>query len=107
MNLTILTPDLLLESTGNGQSGPYHSGHVMWDGNAQRFKVMDNHGQSQDMYSNSVTIQAGYRLKEVVRWAEQKMFEEKQLQALCKEYPNLADAKQEFDVIYNIVKEHK
>ena len=97
----------LLQSNGGGNSGPYHSGHVMWDGNGQKFKVIDSNGTTQDMYGASVSIEAGYKLKEMVAWYEQKRLEEDRIKELCKQYPNLDEARKEFEIIYNIVKEHK
>ena len=52
-------------------------------------------------------INVGTKLREMIVWYEQKKSEEQQLAQLCKEYPNLAEAKREFDSIYNLVKEHK
>lgn len=100
------SPDLV-QGNVNGTSGPYVNGAVYWDGNAQKFKVVDANGGAQDMYGMSVSVEAGYKLKEMVAWYEMKKIEEAQLAVLLKEYPNLAEAKKEFDVLYNIVKEHK
>lgn len=105
MNHIILTPDLLLESTNNGNGGPYHSGHVIWDGNQQKFKVLDVNGSLQDFYSSNTTIQAGHRLKEVVAWVEEKRREELELKELCSRYPNLEEARREFEVLHQMLKE--
>lgn len=95
----------LIQVTSNSQTGPYHSGHVMWDGNQQKFKVIDGNGNSQDMYGSSGVIEAGYKLKEMYAWYEQKRFEEEKIKELCKQYPNLEEARKEFEILYNIVKD--
>jgi len=97
-------PDLVVASL-NGSTGPYSSGAVYWDGNQQKFKVIDSSGGAQDMYGQSASVEAGHKLKEMLAWYETKRTEEAQLERLLKEYPNLAEAKQEFDILYNIVKE--
>ena len=98
------TPDLVQGSV-NGSSGPYQSGAVYWDGNAQKYKVIDANGGAQDMYEMSVQVEAGHKLKEMISWYERKKAEEAQIETLLKDYPNLAEAKKEFDVLYNILKD--
>lgn len=97
-------PELVMASL-NGNSGPYNSGAVYWDGNQQKFKVIDSNGGAQDMYGQSASVEAGQKLKEMLAWYETKRTDEAQLERLLKEYPNLAEAKREFDILYNIVKE--
>jgi hypothetical protein len=91
----------------SGQPGPYHSGHVMWDGNAQKFKVVDNHGVSQDMYGATVSISAGSVFLEMQSWYMQKRAEEAELKRLCAEYPNLEEVRKEFEMLKQLVKEYK
>jgi len=43
----------------------------------------------------------------MIVWFEKMRAEEEAIKELCKQYPNLAEAKKEFDVLYNIVKEQK
>ena len=91
----------------NGNSGPYSSGAVYWDGNAQKFKVIDASGGAQDMYGASVNIELNAQFHEIQSWVLKKQAEERELEKLCKEYPNLAEAKKEFDMLYKLVKEYK
>lgn len=102
---TIASADL--EVTISGQPGPYHSGHVMWDGNQQKFKVMDGQGNAQDMYGAQAFITMGNDWKVIKAWVSKKQSEEREIEALCQQYPNLAEAKREFDMIYKLVKDHK
>ncbi len=91
----------------SGQGGPYHSGAVYWDGNAQKMRVMDTAGISQDMYGQDVHISTGPMLNTVIAWAYKKMADEADLDRICQAYPNLEDARREFDMLYRLVKEHK
>ena len=91
----------------SGQGGPYHSGTVIWDGNAQKMRVVDGQGVAQDMYGQDLSIGAGPYMSTVLAWAYKKMAEEEQLDKLCKAYPNLEDARREFEILKQIVKDHK
>lgn len=91
----------------SGQGGPYHSGAVFWDGSAQKMRVMNTDGVSQDMYGQDVHISGGPALMAVMSWAHKKMAEEADLDRICRAYPNLEDARREFDMLYRLVKEHK
>jgi hypothetical protein len=79
----------------------------MWDGNAQKFKVVDNHGVSQDMFGATVNISAGSVFQEMQSWYMQKRAEEAELKRLCAEYPNLEEARKEFEMLKQLVKEFR
>lgn len=91
----------------SGQPGPYHSGHVMWDGGEQKFRVMDGNGNSQEMYGGQAFITMGSDWQSIKSWVYKKMAEEADLKRLCAEYPNLEQARQEFDILYRLVKDHR
>jgi hypothetical protein len=101
----ITSPDL--QVSVSGAPGPYHSGHVMWDGNGQKFKVLDGQGNSQDMYGCTVSISAGAMFQEVYTWMVQKKAEEAELRRLCDQYPNLEQARQEFEMLKQLVKDYR
>lgn len=104
----ITTPNPnLLQSTVSGNSGPYHSGAIYWDGSQQKFKVIDGQGQTQDMYGATASIEPGFDLKEMHAWWLEKKAEEANIKALCEKYPNLAEARQEYEILYKLVKDHK
>jgi hypothetical protein len=103
----ISTDSTIIEASAHGGSGAYISGAVYWDSNSRQFKVIDGNGNPQTLSGGTANISVGTKLREMIAWFEQKQFEEKQLAELCKQYPNLAEAKREFDSIYNLVKEHK
>jgi hypothetical protein len=96
-----------MQVTISGQPGPYHSGHVMWDGNGQKFKVVDNHGVAQDMYGATVNISGGSMVHEMYAWMIQKKTEEEELKRLCAEYPNLEEVRKEFEMLKQLIKDHK
>ncbi len=98
-------PSVLEVSSYN--NGPYTSGAIYWDANSRQFKVVDVSGNAQTIPAGTANINVGPKLREMIVWFEQKKIEEQQIAQLCKEYPNLADAKREFDTLYNIVKEQK
>jgi hypothetical protein len=96
-------PSVLEVSSYN--NGPYTSGAIYWDANSRQFKVVDANGNSQTISAGTANINVGSRLREMITWYEQKKLEEQSIKDLCAKYPNLAEAKKEFDVLYNIVKE--
>ena len=101
----ISSPDLQVSISG--QNGPYRSGAVYWDGSAQKFKVMDANGGSEDFYGATVTIDAGQQFRDIQSWVIKKQAEERELEKLCKEYPNLEEARKEFEMLKQLVKEYK
>lgn len=102
---SIASPDL--EVSISGAPGPYHSGHVMWDGSEQKFRVMDGNGNSQEMYGAHAHITMGNDWQVIRNWVFQKQAEERELAQLCKEYPNLEQARQEFEMMKQLVRDHK
>jgi hypothetical protein len=98
-------PSILEVSTFN--NGPYTSGALYWDANSRQYKIVDVNGSAQTIPQGSANINVGPRLKEMVAWYEHKLLEENKIKELCEKYPNLAEAKREFDVLYNLVKEQE
>jgi hypothetical protein len=45
--------------------------------------------------------------QEVYTWMVQKKAEEAELKQLCTKYPNLEDARKEFEMLKQLVKEYK
>jgi len=104
-NIVSSDPDIIAVSYYN--NGAYTSGALYWDANARQHKIVDVNGNAQSVPQSSASITVGSKLQEMVAWFELKRAEEQQVAELCKNYPNLAEAKREFDVLYNIVKEQK
>lgn len=99
------SPDILEVSSFN--NGPYSSGALYWDANSRQYKVIDSNGAAQTIPQGTANINVGSKLREMIVWFEKMKAEEQAIAELCKQYPNLAEAKKEFDVLYNIVKEQK
>lgn len=97
----------VIDASVIGSGNCYSSGAMYWDANQQQIKIIDANGNATPLTGGSANINVGPKLREMIVWFEQKKSEEQQLAQLCKEYPNLAEAKKEFDSIYNLVKEHK
>ena len=104
LNVHSADPFVQIQVRNNG--GPYHSGAVYWDGNAQRLKVVDGNGSAHDMYMPMIEVGATGLTQSAINWVMQKQEEERQLDKLCKEYPNLADARREYETLLNLLKDH-
>jgi hypothetical protein len=104
---SIFSPDSTISVGLTGQGGPYHSGAVYWDGNAQKMLVINENGVRHDMHGQDAHIVAGSMLTHVMSWVYKKMAEEEELDKLCKAYPNLDDARKEFAVLHRLVKYNK
>ena len=103
----IISSDPSILEVSSYNNGAYASGALYWDANSRQNKVIDSNGVAQTIPQGTANINVGPKLREMITWFEQKRLEEKQIVELCKQYPNLAEAKKEFDVLYNIVKEQK
>ena len=98
-------PGVLEVSSYN--NGSYTSGAVYWDANSRQYKIVDVNGNAQTVPQGTANVNVGPKLREMIVWFEKMRAEEQQIAELCRQYPNLAEAKKEFDVLYNIVKEQK
>ena len=105
-NITSSYPNIIQTAGGSTPNVPQISGAVYWDGNRGQFKVMDSQGGSYDMHFANGTIGPGHELMEMIGWWRNKEIEEANLKNLCEQYPNLAEAKQEFDVLHKLLKGH-
>lgn len=107
INYIMSSDSQVIDVSQPGSGGGYTSGAVYWDANNRQFKIIDSNGNAQSFTPASTNVNVGPKLREMLVWFENKKLEEQQMIELCKQYPNLADAKREFDAIYNLVKEHK
>lgn len=103
----IISSDPSILEVSSYNNGSYTSGALYWDANSRQYKIVDISGNAQPVPQGTSNINVGPKLREMITWYERKMLEERQIAELCKQYPNLAEAKKEFDVLYNIVKEQK
>lgn len=85
----------------NTYSLPPHTGAVQWNGNIKKFQVSS--GSSWYDIDNNITFQVDGRLSEIIKWAEDKIREEARIAQLVDKYPALKDAKEKYEIIYNLV----
>lgn len=84
-----------------------HTGQVWWDSASNSFRVVTGPGQSHELGSGSINLELNPDIERVLQWASRKMQEEEQMDQLCKRYPNLEEARREFDALYAILREHR
>lgn len=96
--------------SGGISSNPYISpgsagaGMLRWNPNMNQMEVND--GNSWQTLSNSyATIELNAEAESLLDWARQKRNEELQLKAMLEKYPALQKAKDNFDLLLNIVKD--
>lgn len=66
------------------------TGMVSYDGSSQSMKVFD--GSSwQTVGGGQATVNLAPNAIAILKWAEQKMFEEQELLALCEKHPSIKD----------------
>ncbi len=99
---SIYSKDLLVNQSQHPYNGP--TGQVWWDGNTRSFKIVSGPGQSMDLGMDNVNLEFRPEVERILRWAERKMQEEDQLDQLCKKFPNLDEARREFEVLLALVK---
>jgi hypothetical protein len=108
----------IIDASKNGGSGPYTSGAVYWDANTNQFNVIDSNGNKTNIPGETININVGPKLREMIVWYETYRIREEQqtreLEKLCEEFPNLKDAlgdiekaRKDFKILYNLVKEQK
>lgn len=96
--------------SGGSTSGPYISpgssgaGMLRYNPNTQDMEVNDG--------NSWLTIPSGYASVEMspeaeslLNWAQRKRDEEERLEAMMEKYPTLKKAKENFDIVLNLVKD--
>ena len=104
-------------SGGNSYGGPYvnmsqpSAGMVRFNNN--RFEVYDGAGW-QTISMNSAHMDVSNKTREILRWAEAKMNQEREIMRLVESNPTVADVYQDYleagkklEVIMALVKEQK
>ena len=81
---------------------PSFTGDVQWNGQYKRFEVSD--GKNWIPIDNTVHVTTDTYVAETLKWAKEKMIEEKELDKLAKEYPALENARKQLDMIKVLVK---
>jgi hypothetical protein len=72
----------------NTTSGKPMTGAVSYDPSSQGMKVYDGNGWM-SIGGGSATVNLNPDAIRILKWAEKKMFEEQELQALCNQHPTI------------------
>ena len=57
--------------------------------------------------STGTTVELTLEVQKVIDWAQRKMRHEQELEELLKKYPALQSAKDQFDTVHALVREHE
>lgn len=87
--------------SNNGQS----AGAIRFNTLSQQVEVYD--GNTWYALTQSVNIGFNPASESAIMWAQRKMAEETELKALLDQHPGLKDLKEKFDLMLQLVKEHK
>lgn len=52
-----------------------------------------------------ITVDLNHHVRELLEWLVQHRQEQRELDRLCQEYPNLAEARREFEVLHRLVQD--
>lgn len=86
---------------------PYASGMVCYDHNNHRFSLLNTGtGIAEMVIDSEVKIALNRRTKEILRWAELKMMEEKSLDEMCEKYPAVKELREQLETMKALVNEN-
>jgi phage terminase large subunit-like protein len=81
---------------------PDVTGNVQWNGQRKQLEVYD--GKNWITIDNTVHVSTDTYVAETLKWAKEKMVEERELEKLAKEYPALENARKHLEMIKVLVK---
>lgn len=84
-------------------SGGELVGSVKYNTTTQNVEVYN--GSSWVPLTNSVHIEMDSHIKTAIDWARKKMDEERRIDELCEKFPGLRKAKDNYEVVLNLVKD--
>lgn len=79
------------------------SGIVRYNTQSQQLEVFD--GQNWTQYYQDINLVLSQQIEYLLQWVDTKRAEDRELDRLCKEYPNLAEARQEFEILRRLVRD--
>lgn len=106
-NLDITSPHL----TGSSYSAPYvgnngqSAGNVRWNIMTQQLEVSD--GNNWINISQNASIGLSWGADEAIRWAQEKMVEDRELKAKLEKYPTLKHAYEQYKMVEALVYEEE
>ena len=94
-----------LISTANHQPLPYSSGAMYWDGTNKSINVIDGIGSNYTIPFQPVTVSLDAVAQAAIKWAHEKIAEERKLIELCAKHPGLKDVKEKYELMLALTKE--
>lgn len=101
-----------IDITNSYTSLPYFNmnspsaGMVRYNGNAQAFEVYDGFDWK-SIYGATPQVELNADVQNVLSWARRKMKEEYDLYVLCQKYPSLEKAKENFELVRQLVEQQE
>jgi nitrogenase molybdenum-iron protein alpha/beta subunit len=86
----------------NSYQLPSVTGQVQWNGLTKRLEV--NTGTTWMPIDNTVNLTTDSTVAETLKWAKEKMREEREFERLALEYPALDNARKQLEMIKVLVK---
>ena len=100
------TTGLNITGTGcTGTYGPTVTGSIRWNGATQKMEVMDGLNWC-SVPDDNVILSFSPEVAELLGWVARKKAEEKELDVLCENHPEIADLKQKLEIYKRLVKEN-
>ena len=94
--------------SGGSSANPYISpgcaGIVRWNSNTHQLEVNDSNSWV-PVSMNYATIELNPEAESLLDWARKKQTEEHAMSAMLEKYPALRKAKDNFDILLNLVKD--
>jgi hypothetical protein len=96
--------------TGGNISSPHISpgatgaGMVRWNSNMNQLEVNDGNSWIA-ITASYANVELTPEVVELLDWAKERRAEERRVKELCEKYPALQKAKDNFDLIFNIIKD--
>jgi hypothetical protein len=103
-----ITPSRYITVSGGSPSNPYispgavGSGMMRYNGNMNCIEINDGNMWKQ-LESSYATVELNVEAQAILDWAKRKMYEEQQLDELCKKYPGLGKARDNFETFKRLV----
>ena len=83
---------------------PCQSGSLYWDGALKAFRIIDSYSISAVVQPDMLNVRMNQSFYTVMYWAKRKMDEESRLDDLCRRYLGLKAARDNFELMKNLVK---
>ena len=105
-NLVSSSPHLTTnthQSSYISNTGMQSAGQMRWNTMTQQMEVYD--GINWHVISQNASIGLSWTADEAIRWASEKMHEERELKSRMEKYPGLKDAYEKFQIMDILSKE--